>query len=196
MSNALFPVLQGQNWPRGKTPMFNTQVQTSSSLRNWRVARAAYPVYKIKVGYEYLSKADFELMAGFFKDRRGRGDTFLFDDRDDRLHNDTATPQTFAVGNGVTRKFQLVRQLAGVIEPIGKVNGTPTVRIASAGTGAYTLDDYGSITFTTAPAASAVLDWQGAFYWRCAFIKDEQDFDEFMRHFWQARTVEFMTDKA
>lgn len=193
MSNALLPELPGQAWPRHKTPRFKTSVQTSDSMRTWRVGRALYPLYTIKISYSYLSQADLDLMMGFFKQRRGRLDSFLFDDRDDRA---VATPQAFGVGDGVTRSFQLVRSLGGFVEPVcGPLNGTPVVRVNAVATSAYTLDNYGLLTFTTAPSVGHVTDWTGLYYWRVQFAKDEQQYDEFMRQFWELKTLELETVK-
>lgn len=194
MSNALLPELQGQTWPRQKAPRFKTVVQTSDSMRTWRVGRALYPVYSIKISYSYLSQVDLDLMMGFFKQRRGRLDSFLFNDRDDRL---VATPQALGIGNGSNRAFQLVRALGGFVEPVcGPLNGTPVVRVNGVGTTAFTIDDYGLLTLTTAPTTGQVVDWTGAYYWRVQFAKDEQNYDEFMRQFWELKTLELETVKA
>ncbi len=196
MSNAVFPSLPGQAWPRQKSPVYKTDVQTSSSLRSWHISRALYPVYKIKLTFEYLSSADYATLLAFFKQHKGRGQPFLFDDRDDRLQNDTATPQAFGVGDGVRTRWQLLRSLGGIVEPIGRHNTITSVRVNGTPTGAYTLDDYGFITFSSPPADGAALDWQGSFYWRCIFGKDDQGFEEFMRFFYSAKSVEFETWKG
>lgn len=193
MSNVLFPELVGQTWPRIKSPRFKTEVQTSDSMRTWRVGRALYPLYTIKITYSYLSAVDFVTMTGFFKGRRGRLDSFLFDDRDDRA---VVTPQAFGVGDGVTKSFQLVRSLGGFVEPVyGPLNGTPMVRVNAVATSAYTIDNYGLLTFTTAPPTGQALDWTGLYYWRVAFAKDEHQYDEFLRNFWELKTLELETVK-
>lgn len=196
MSNAIFPTLAGQSWPRQVTPVYKTDVQASDSGRSWHVPRALYPTYKFKIGYEYLSAADRRVLQAFFEQHKGRGESFLFDDRDDRLQNDTATPQVFGVGDGARVRWQLIRSAGGILAPIGRRNTITSVRIAGSPTGAYTLDDYGFITFSSPPAAAASLDWQGSFYWRCVFGNDSLGFEEFMRHFWSSKTVEFQTWKA
>ncbi len=192
MSNAIFPTLAGQSWPRLKAPRFNTELQRSDAGRRWAVARALYANYKLTISYDYLSAADLVTMSSFFKARKGAFDTFLFDDRDDYL---VSTPQVLGVGNGTSRAFQLVRNSGGVVEPVGPLNGTPVIRVNAGATGAYTADDYGLITFTTAPPAGQVVDWTGSYYWRVAFAKDEQQYTEFMRNFWYLKTVELETIK-
>lgn len=193
MSNALLPTLIGQTWPRVKVPHFKTDVQTSDSMRSWRVGRAMFPLYNLKISYSYLSQADLDTMMAFFKARRGRLDTFLFDDRDDRS---VATPQTIGTGDGVNTKFQLVRSLGGFVEPVcGPLNGAAVVRVNAVATTAYTLDDYGLLTLATAPLAGQVVDWTGLYYWRVCFAKDEQQYEEFFRQFWELKTLELETVK-
>ena len=192
MSNAVFPVLAGQTWPRLKVPRFSTGLQRSDSGRRWAVARALYANYNLTISYSYLSASDLVTMSSFFKSRKGAFDTFLFDDRDD---NTVSTAQVLGTGDGTNKTFQLLRTLGGVVEPVGPLNGTPVIRVNATPTGAYTADDYGLITFTTAPPASQVVDWTGSYYWRVAFTKDEQQYSEFMRNFWELKTVELETIK-
>lgn len=195
MSNAVLPTLPGQAWPRQRGPVYATKVQASDSMRKWRVSRALYPIYKITLNFNFLRTADHITLRAFFEAHKGRGETFLFDDRDDRLQNDSATAQAFGVGDGITRTWSLVRSQGGVVMPIGRHNAITQVRVAGVATTAYTLDDYGFITFTTAPAASAVLDWQGSFYWRCAFDSDEFDAKEFLRGIWESKSLKLATEK-
>lgn len=195
MSNLVLPSLPGQAWPRQRGTLYSTLVQASDSMRKWRVSRALYPVYKITLNFNFLRTADHITLRAFFEAHKGRGQSFLFDDRDDRLQNDSATPQPFGVGDSVTRKFSLVRSQGGIIMPIGRHNGAPLVWVAGVPNAAYTLDDYGFITFTTAPATGAALDWQGTHYWRCAFDNDEFDSKEFLRGIWESKSLKFTTEK-
>lgn len=192
MSNEVFPSLPGLTWPQSKTPVFNTQVQTSDALRNWRVGRALYPQYKRRLVYSYLSQSDYETMAAFFKKRRGRLDSFLFEDRDDYL---VATPQVLGTGDGVQRSFQLLRALGGFVEPVGPVKGTPVIRVNGTPTLAYTIDDWGLLTLDVAAPAGHVVDWTGQYYWRYCFSRDESEFSETMRQFWELRSLDIETDK-
>ncbi len=192
MSNAIFPTLIGEAWPRVKVPRFSNQKATSDSLRSWRVARALYPLYTYKLTYSYLSAADKVTMEAFFKSRKGDFDSFLLYDRDD---NTVATPQVLGTGDGSTKTFQLLRSLGGFVEPVGPVNGTPVVRVNGTPTVAFTIDNYGLITFTAAPPLGQVVDWTGSFYWRCCFTKSEAEFSEFMRQFWELKSIDLETEK-
>lgn len=197
MSNAIFPAgsFPGLAWPRVRTPVFKTDVQTSDNGRAWRAGRALYPTYKIRLAFNYISHADYKTLSAFFKARHGRGDTFLFDDRDDRA---ITSFQTLGTGDGTTAGFQLLRSLDGFIEPVGPLNTsavTPTVRVNGTPTVDYTVDDYGWLTLTTPAPAGHVVDWKGEYYWRVAFARDEHEYTEFMREFWELRTCELETVK-
>lgn len=195
MSNAIFPTLPGQAFPRERHVRYATELQSSSSMRRWRVSRALYPVYEYSLNFNFLRTADLVTLRSFFEQHKGRGDSWLFDDRDDRLHSDTGLPQVFGLGNGVQTQFQLVRNQGVQIMPIGRHNVITSVRINGAATVAYTLDDYGLLTFSSPPAAAAVLDWSGSFYWRCAFMSDQLQFKEFLRSIWESKSLKFETEK-
>lgn len=195
MSNAVFPTLAGEAWPRIKTPKYSTSKQTSDSLRTWRVGRALYPIYTYRLVFTWLEGADFDALVAFFKARKGSYDSFLLNDRDD---NTVSVAQTLGVGDGINKKFQMLRALGGVTEPVGPMNTTtvaPVVRVNAVATAAYTVDEYGLITFTTAPPAGQVVDWTGQFYWRCCFTKDEAQFEEFVRTLWELKQLELETIK-
>lgn len=74
-----------------------------------------------------------------------------------------------------------------------------TSRIVTAATSVtvtdYTLNAYGLVTFASAPLAGAALTWTGSFYYRCRFLQDSMDFDNFMQNLWQAKKVEFISVK-
>lgn len=53
----------------------------------------------------------------------------------------------------------------------------------------------GRVVFPTAPASGAVLGWTGTFYWRCRFVQDQLEFNQFMSRLWNLRTLEFVTVK-
>lgn len=193
MSNALYPSLPGRAFPLVKVPRFKTQVDEAMSGRDWTSSGQVYPRYTYKIPYSYLSEADFATMQGFFNNRRGRLDTFLFDDRDD---NTVATPQVIGTGNGTATKFPLLRSFGGFVEQVGRANVMGTVRINGSPTALYTVGDDGSITFNTAPGNGLSIDWTGTYYWRCRFVQDTMEFSEFLRKMREARTVEIETVKA
>lgn len=55
--------------------------------------------------------------------------------------------------------------------------------------------DPGTVIFNAPPAASAALTWTGNYYRRCAFQKDELDFENFMKDLWLNKKLEIESVK-
>lgn len=195
MSNAVFPTLAGLTWNVVRQPEFHTKTQKAVSGREIRLAFMAYPMYTFKMTYEVLRQTganeELENLCGFFLQRQGSFDSFLYSDPTDN----SVTAQGFGTGDGATKSFQLVRPFGTVAtafyEPVQNLNGTPT--IYSNGTvvsGAnYTISN-GLVTFTTAPANGAVLTWTGSFYYRVRFNMDSAEFNQFMKDLWELKKCE------
>jgi len=120
MSNALFPTLPGLSWGSTKEPMWTTQAKRSASGMEQRAGYMSYPLYRIKLSYEFLragAEAELQTLVGFFNQRGGDLETFLFDDPADN----TAVDQQFGIGDGTTTVFRLGRTLGGAYEPVSAV---------------------------------------------------------------------------
>jgi uncharacterized protein (TIGR02217 family) len=196
MSNAVFPTLQGLKWGITKTPMWSTKTQKSANGRELRAAYFSYPLWKFSLSYEVLranAMAELQTLVGFFNARQGSFDSFLYQDPDDKW----VTAQAFGVGDGVTTKFQLVRDYGGFVEPVVATSGTPSIYVAGTLktlTTHYTLVD-GLVTFTTPPASGAILTWTGGFYYRVRFLQDSAEFEQFMYQLWTSKKIEFQSIK-
>ena len=192
MSNAIFPTLRGVAAERDSTPVFDNIIQRSAGGRRYALGKRFYPVWRMRLKVNFLRQkltyTELSDLQGFFLSRHGNLDSFLFRDRE---WNTVATSQVFALGDGVTTTFRLVYNRGGFVDRCGYVpgsgnvvtiNGTPTV--------AYTLDNNGNITFTTAPANGTSLAWTGTFYFRVAFTKAEMTFTQFLKDVYSVSGVE------
>ena len=197
MSQAIFPKLPGLTWGITRTPVWSTQVQTSSSGREMRAAYWSYPIWRYSLKYELLradARQELQQLVGFFNARKGSFENFLFDDPDDNK----AVEQAFGVTVAGHLHYQLARSYGGVIEPVLapkpgavlKANGT----VLNPGEH-YTLGDDGRVTLNVAPAPGYVLTWTGGFWWRCRFTDDSTSFEQFMHRLWSAQRIEFQTVK-
>lgn len=200
MSTSVLPVLPGLEWNSVRSPVWSTLIKESVAGRIYATSRWSYPRWKYKLSYSVLrarpSLAEMQQMAGFFNLMKGRGDTFLFSDPDDYII-DVSSPQQFGVGDGTTTKFQLLRSFGGYLEPVlAPQSGTVAVYKNGVNDGLYSVGSDGVITFGPAPGAGVVLTWAGHFYWKCRFLQDNLDFNQFMKNFWELRALEFMTEKA
>lgn len=193
MSNAVFPTMPGLGWSVIKKPRFHTEVFEAVDLSELRASFTSYPTYDFILTYEVLREAaayqELQSLIGFFRQRQGSFDNFLYSDASDNA----ATAQNFGTGNGTTTAFQLIRTYGGFIEPVMNLNGNPSIYIngvlKTSGTD-YTISSTGLVTFTVAPASGAALTWTGNFYYRCRFLKDENEFDNFMYQLWTLKKLE------
>lgn len=196
MSTLVFPTLSGLSWSVFKTPMWSTSTMKSVSGRELRLANYSYPIWKFKLSYEVLRAqplfVELQSLMSFFNRVQGQFDTFLYSDPSDY----TATAQYIGTGNGTTTTFQLMRTLGAFVEPVTApdithctiyVNGSPVTATTSAATGLTTL--------ASAPTAGQTVTWSGQFYFRCSFLDDYIDFENFMLDLWSAKSVQFKSVK-
>ncbi len=198
MSNAVFPALAGLEWSVTKTPQWHTKIQTATSGKELRAAYMSYPLWKFMMSYSILRadtvNAELQNLMGFFNQRNGSFDSFLYTDPTDNA----VTAQQFGVANGTQTAWQLVRTYGGFVEPIQNLNGSPSIYIngvLKTTPTHYTISSTGLVTFVTAPANTAVLTWTGSFYFRVRFLKDMADFDNFMFQLWQLKKLELQSIK-
>lgn len=196
MSDAVFPVLPGLAWDVKKAPIFNTRVQQAASGRELRVGFYSYPLWKFSLAYNVLKadtvNAELQQLMGFFLERGGQFDSFLYSDPTDHQ----VSGQQFGTGDGSTTAFQLTRTLGGYAMPVNDLNGSPTVYVGGAvqDTASYSIST-GLVTFTTPPANGAALTWEGAFYYRCRFLADTAEFNNFAYQLWELQQLEFQSVK-
>lgn len=196
MSNAQFPDLPGRLWDIGKSPRFNTKTLTSVNMTEYRAAFSASPIYHFGFSYDVLRDGaqpdgvtydELRELMGFYMQRLGRWDSFLYDDPGDNA----TTNSVFGMGDGNTPTFKLARTLGGFSERVANINDILNVSVANTPTTAYDVDTLGVVTFETPPAANAVLTWSGTYYYRCRFSNDNLDFTQFMPKMWALQMLEF-----
>lgn len=197
MSDAVFPSLPGLKWNIKRANLWKTLKQESVSGKEMSVALMTYPNRRYSLAYEVLragAEAELQTLEGFFNLRQGSHDTFLYSDPDDSA----VTDQSFGTGDGSTTVFYLARTRGGFTEPVQALNGAPTIKVAGvtkATPADYSISATGVVTFTSAPANGAALTWTGSYYWRCKFLQDAAEFDQFLQDLWQLQRIEFRTVK-
>lgn len=199
MSNAVYPVLPGLEWPVKKTPLWRTKVSTTPNGREFRSSNMVYPRYRLGLKYEFLRSAaalaEFQALFGFFNARAGAFDTFLFSDPSDYQ----ATLAPFGTGDGSTTAWQLLRPVGGHTQPVYDLDNTgPAPAIYRAGallSSGYSISATGVVTFSTAPSSGQALTWTGRYYWRCRFEGDELGFEQFMQDLWRTGEVRLVSCK-
>jgi hypothetical protein len=152
MSNAVFPTLAGISWGIVKAPQWNTRVQRSISFMETRIAFASLPQWRWSVPFQFLRVADpfeYQTLASFYNDRKGRWDSFLYSDPVDS----SVTDMNFGTGDGSTTQFQLGRRLlaGGLLEPIYNVQVLTNIKkngVLQTSPANYSISATGLVTFT------------------------------------------------
>ncbi len=192
MSNEVFPDLPGVDWGTEKEPQFDTRTVRAVSGYEVRLSRRAYPLYSIKMKFNFLRTAaayqELQQVIGLFLRHKGSGDSFLLYDPDDGA----VTNQSFGVGTGSAKTFSLAATWGGFVQPVRNIKAITAVKVNGTSTTAYTLNADGTITFTTAPASGAVLTWTGQYYYRCRFSDDQITAKEMMQGIWELQRCELI----
>lgn len=204
MSAYVYPsTLRGLTFGNIRTPMFKTNAQEAITGKESRQSLSIYPQFRFNLQYEWLddiaSTSDLKTLVGFFGYHRGAYDSFLYTDP---TYN-SVTAQLFGTGNGTTTAFQLIATygnsaLPGTTEIVQNLNGAPSIydngSLRSTPTH-YSIGPTGIVTFVSPPVSGHLLTWTGSFYYRCRFMDDDMDFEQFMYRFWAAKKVSFKSIK-
>ncbi len=200
MSNLILPKLQGWSFEKTITPVWETKIYSSQSGRETRIQNWKYPRYRISIKYNFLTdndiqsisldKGDVEKMLAFFNSVGGAFNDFLyFDDLENSVEN-----QAFAVGDGQTTIFQLIRSKTNWVEPVNGISEKPKIMINGTEAEA-TVDAYGVVKFSSPPAAGSILTWTGYYYFRVRFNDDELDLSRTWASIWENAEIKLITVK-
>lgn len=138
-------------------PRFQTTVTTLGRGAEQRNADWPQQRLKFDVSYGIQHEDDYAEVRDFFYARMGRARGFLFKDWTDYK----ARNQLIGIGDGVTTKFQLVKNYTSVVSYVrtilapvsgtvtGYVNGVPATTSVNTSTG--------ELTFSVAPANTALV---------------------------------------
>jgi hypothetical protein len=140
MGNLVYPTLPGLDFGVKRSPMAPpVAIRTTPSLREYRGRDTSFVRYSYELSYAFLrsaaSYAELQNLVGFYNLVGGPFDTFLFTDPDDNA----ATNTQFALGDGTTRVFQLVRAYGGFSEAVYDIQGA-TLQIFKNGLVSYGYD--------------------------------------------------------
>lgn len=133
MSNAVFPTMLGLAWDVQKKPIFSNKIALHTSGKETATSYYRNPKWEYTLTYDYLpdipqqvGDTDLHTLLGFFLNRRGRFDTFLFNDPDDN----TVVEGFQKDFDGTSVEFKLVRSIGGFYEPVGQYNTGLSVWLA------------------------------------------------------------------
>lgn len=206
MSDVLFPELPGLEWDLTKTPMFNTKIMQSVNGRELRASYQAVPKYQISMSFAFLRESkgrkELQQLEGFFLERRGSFDSFLF-----KMPEDNEFQCTF-IGDGVQTSFQLYKQINTTQIPLQHTQAEQSEdplmwdEVASKPMWSdpddqmwllqFGITNNGLLQMPIPLAAGESITITGTYYYRCRFADDEQQYTHFMSKLWKAGKVEMV----
>jgi uncharacterized protein (TIGR02217 family) len=177
-----------------KTQKFNTIAQETTAFQgSLYIAGAVYPIWLFTITVPQLTgrmddpTSPLAQLNGLFNVCRGRAGSFLLQDPDDYQ----VIAYQFGTGDGTSQTFQLTRPIGSAgVDIVQNVNTISNISINGTPTTAYAIDSRGVVTFNVAPAAAAVLSWEGTFYFRVRFAEDTlADLTEYFSDRWSINTL-------
>lgn len=208
MSNVLFPELPGLEWDLSKTPVFNTKIMTSVNGRELRASFQAFPKYEISMSYAFLrennGKKELQTLEGFYLDRRGSFDSFLY-----KMPGDNEFSCTLE-GDGNTSVFQVYKAFGNTklflsnTEPDSSESIDPLMWKPESSKPMWSsnselmwmtsfgLQSDGRVIFSQPLSMGQKVTVKGTFYYRCRFKDDTQQYVNFMHKLWKAQKVELI----
>ena len=203
----IFPALPGLAWSVTKTPTFQTRIQRAVSGRELRALDYPYPLWQFALVYDFLRDNpaagydELRTLLGFFMLCQGAFGTFLFQDPSDSH----VIGRQIGVGNASTTVFQLQRTMGamlpggGFLEPITAPNIVRAIYFngITQDPTTYNVDPAsGLVTFGTAPSSGLTITTDFTYYFRCRFIDDKYDFENFMFRLWQLKKLTFISVRS
>lgn len=207
---AVFPMLPGLAWSVEKRPAFSTSRYTTRSRKETRLANWSYPEWEFKLWWSWLadkksvaanvmpSSPDDALkqLLGFFLQRRGSYEPFWFTDPTDSFIGAAAKQTIIASAEAGRTDYVVPRAYGGFVEPVGAINAMNLfVNGNFQVTPSYLVNvPYdGWIRFGAAPTTGHPITWDGSYYFKVVFARDETAFENFMSDLWQNRGITLRT---
>ena len=202
-----YPQLIGLGYSVKRRHIGATSIGTAAGGGEVRIGFFQYPLYEFDLTYEVLADtqtensttaSDIRTMIGFYDSCYQNLLAFQFLCPEDNA----VTAQTIGTGDGSTTVFTLQRVFGasgyGVLAPIGMLNTSKPLNVYVNGTLKTLTTDYtvntsvpnnNFITFTSAPAESAVVSVDMQYYYWMRFLEPNIDWEEFLYQRWRTDKI-------
>lgn len=213
----IFPTNLPVGWSVQRTPTWEEDVALHVSGRETRTPRRVFPVWDFLLLYEVLRDQtqnenlytanspyiELQTISQLFLACMGKFGEFYYSDPDDNSR--FAAPQLI-LGNGTKTAWRILRPWGASpfisFEPIGGINFDLPVHVYLDGvlqlSSTYTVANTvnGSfVTFNSAPAVGKSVTMDFTYYYRCQWMDDMQDYEEFYKNLWGYKSCHFRTVK-
>lgn len=207
----IFPTLP-IGFPLKMSPVLDTIVGTTKSLREMRVAQRRFPLWDFEILFEELRDQtqnqtpyapfagyqQFETLVQTWLMMYGQTNVFAFDCPWD----DSRSNQFIANGDGSTVSFPIVRTWGvgstATLQPVGIVNSVTQVQVngVTVPSSNYYINR-NTIVFQDSgggnhpPGNGLAITMTFSYYYLCRFVEDEQDYEEFAKNRWSVKSLKF-----
>ena len=219
----LFPQLPGRGWSVHKRPTWASNVSVHINGREKVAARQAFPLWEFELTHEVLREQTqniipYQNLAGFteleqlselFLSCYGQYGEFYYEDLDDN----SRAQQVIGVGNGLQNRFSIFRSWGSqgafgnllTLDLVAALNNNHPINVYINGAlqnpSTYALTNFAStyayLIFTTfVPSMHTVITMDFYYYYRCRFIEDIHDYNQFYKNLYELRSCKFRTVKA
>ncbi len=200
----IFPSLPGLGWSVTKTPIFQTRIQRAVSGRELRALDYLNPLWQFTLVFTFLRDQpevgfdELRTLLGFYLSCRGAYQSFLFRDPSDFR----VSGQYLGTGDSSTSLFQLQRTIGaqlpnqGFAEPIAAPNTVEAIYLDGIiqAPALYRVDpNSGLVSFDTPPSTGVTITADFSYWFRCRFVDDRYDFENFMYRLWQLKKLSFIS---
>lgn len=216
----IFPVLSPLAWSVKKTPSILAKPSRAVSGREVQILRAVYPRFEFTLTYggeAWLREqtqnitpyaplsGDVELakLSGLFMQCLGAKGEFYYDDPDD----DSRLAQAVGVGNGIQTTFPLFFSWGtgpfspSLTLPVLGINTIDAVYFNGVRQfSGFSLDSTNTkLVFSSPPGLVGIVgptitaDFH--FYWRCRFLADLEEYEQWAKNLWENRELKFQSVK-
>jgi hypothetical protein len=192
----LFPTLATRSWPVNRQPVFNNQRTATNWGRRAVSPMRLLPTWSYELRFDLVRSdigyLEFQQLLHVYLATLGGALYFRYDDETDN----TVTLQPSGQGDGSTTAFELTRTQSsvGFAEPVRSFNGTPHIFLNGIETTSWSIDATGIVNFTGPVGAGVQITWTGAYYWLCRFDEDQLPLSNFLKNWWECKSVKFSTD--
>lgn len=212
----LFPVLSPLTWSRNKEPSQNTETNVAISGREYQIARQVYPrwLFTLRYGGDSwlrdqtqntipqapLGYTEFTQLSGLFLQCLGSYGEFFYTDPDDSSR--LAVPCGVTDGASTTYKLYYTWGTGpftpALTIPVGGVNTIDVLYLNGIAQNplSYSLDATATqVVFNSPPSAGLAITIDLHFYFRCRFMEDGNQFEEWSKNLWENKELKIMSVK-
>jgi hypothetical protein len=222
ISLPIFPVLKPLAWPMVKVPSFTSTVITAVTGRECQLIRGVFPIWTFTLTYggdswlreqtqnitpdpRRAGQTELEQISGIFLACLGSYKEFYYSDPQDCSRDRVYV----GTGDGLTTTFQIYytwgNYPAGNLVPpysfYAPVGGIDSIQMVYFNTthqdpATYYLDVTNTkLIFVSPPTAGTHIFIDYYFYFRCRFLNDLQEYEQWALNLWEHKELKFQSVK-